>query len=59
MSVSREKISTIPPSTGVYILKDKKGRSIYIGKAKNLRARVGSYFAKREDVQRPHRTSAS
>lgn len=53
MSVSREKISSIPPSTGVYILKDGKGRSIYIGKAKNLRARVRSYFAKGEDVQRP------
>lgn len=53
MSVSKEKISSIPPSTGVYILKDKKGRSMYIGKAKNLRSRVRSYFAMGEDVQRP------
>lgn len=54
MNVSQEKIGSIPPSTGVYILKDKKGRSIYIGKAKNLRARVRSYFTRGEDVQRPH-----
>jgi len=54
MSVSREKIGSIPQSTGVYILKDIRGRSMYIGKAKNLRSRIRSYFAKGEDVQRPH-----
>jgi len=53
MSVSRERINSVPPSTGVYILKDKKGRSIYVGKAKNLRSRVRSYFAQGEDAQRP------
>ena len=53
MSVTPEKVASIPSSTGVYILKDKKGRSMYVGKAKNLRARVRSYFARAEDVQRP------
>jgi excinuclease ABC subunit C len=53
MSFNREKISSIPSSTGVYILKDKKGRAVYIGKAKNLRSRVRSYFTKGEDAQRP------
>ena len=53
MSVSRDRIGSIPQSTGVYILKDAKGRSMYVGKAKNLRARIRSYFAKGEDAQRP------
>lgn len=53
MSFSREKLKSIPKSTGVYLLKDTKGRSIYIGKAKDLRSRLGSYFNDTEDVQRP------
>ena len=53
MSISRDKLSSVPPSTGVYILKDKKGRSVYVGKAKNLRSRVRSYFAQGEGAQRP------
>ena len=44
MSLDREKIASVPASTGVYLLKDKKGRSLYIGKAKNLRSRVLSYL---------------
>ena len=53
MSFDKERISSIPPSTGVYILKDGKGRSLYVGKAKNLRSRVRSYFSKGDDAQRP------
>jgi excinuclease ABC subunit C len=53
MSFSKEKVKSIPQSTGVYILKDAKGRSIYIGKAKNLRSRILSYLNEREGVQRP------
>jgi len=53
MSFSKEKIKSIPQSTGVYILKDAKGRSIYIGKAKNLRSRILSYLNERGGVQRP------
>lgn len=42
-----EKVRTQFPSTpGVYLFQDKLGRVIYIGKAKNLRARAGSYFLK-------------
>jgi excinuclease ABC subunit C len=37
-------LSRIPTSPGVYLMKDKKGRVIYVGKAKDLRARVRSYF---------------
>lgn len=53
MSLSKDKIRSVPSSTGVYILKDEKGRSIYIGKAKNLRARVRSYLNDGKDDQRP------
>ena len=33
-----------PSAPGVYLFQDQKGRVLYIGKAKSLRARVGSYF---------------
>lgn len=43
-------LSKIPPLSGVYIIKDRFGRIIYIGKAKNLRKRVSSYFSKKADT---------
>ncbi|WP_425400707.1 excinuclease ABC subunit UvrC [Aeoliella sp.] len=36
--------SKFPTTPGVYLFQDKQGRVIYIGKAKNLKARAGSYF---------------
>ena len=42
-----EKLKEIPPSPGVYLHKDSGGKIIYIGKAKNLRNRVRSYFQTR------------
>jgi excinuclease ABC subunit C len=39
-----EKISQFPAKPGVYLFHDKKGDVLYVGKAKSLRARVGSYF---------------
>jgi excinuclease ABC subunit C len=42
-----EKLKEIPPSPGVYLHKDSGGKVIYIGKAKNLRNRVRSYFQTR------------
>lgn len=41
-----EKVRKFPNTPGVYLMKDSQGRVIYIGKAKNLRARAGSYFNK-------------
>ncbi|WP_201743754.1 excinuclease ABC subunit UvrC [Roseiconus nitratireducens] len=40
------KVRTFPQSPGVYLMKDAAGRVIYVGKAKNLRSRAGSYFLK-------------
>ncbi|HEX8802504.1 MAG TPA: excinuclease ABC subunit UvrC, partial [Terriglobales bacterium] len=39
-----EKIRTLPTSAGVYLYKNADGDIIYVGKAKNLRARVRTYF---------------
>lgn len=41
-----EKVRSFPQTPGVYLMKDAAGRVIYVGKAKNLRARAGSYFLK-------------
>ena len=39
-----EKVRKFPQVPGVYLLKDRAGLVIYVGKATNLRARAGSYF---------------
>lgn len=44
-----ELLSKIPTEPGVYLMKDKRNRVIYIGKAKNLRNRVRSYFRRSGD----------
>jgi excinuclease ABC subunit C len=41
-----QKIQELPKKPGVYIFKDIKGLVLYVGKAINLRSRVGSYFKK-------------
>jgi excinuclease ABC subunit C len=40
----QQKIRTLPTSPGCYLYKNAEGEVIYVGKAKNLRARVRSYF---------------
>ena len=42
----KEKAKSFPKNPGVYFFKNKKNKIIYIGKAKNLRSRVRSYFNK-------------
>ncbi len=44
MGLLEEKIKTLPSSQGVYIMKNKDGKIIYIGKAKVLKNRVRQYF---------------
>jgi excinuclease ABC subunit C len=40
------KVRKFPRAPGVYLMKDSAGRVIYVGKAKSLRSRAGSYFLK-------------
>ena len=46
----REKVSELPVSPGVYLLKDAAGVVLYVGKAKSLRPRVASYFQPAVDL---------
>ncbi len=43
--ISKARLRAMPKSPGVYLMKDADGEMLYIGKAKNLRARVRSYFS--------------
>ncbi|CAN0525535.1 unnamed protein product, partial [Laminaria digitata] len=39
-----QRVADLPTAPGVYIMKDRAGDVVYVGKAKNLRARVRQYF---------------
>ncbi|MCW2828533.1 MAG: Excinuclease subunit, partial [Marmoricola sp.] len=55
-STYRPKPGSIPTQPGVYRFRDKDGRVVYVGKAKNLRARLSSYF---QDVAHLHPRTAT
>ena len=46
----REKIKTFPQTPGLYLMKGQGDTVLYIGKAKNLRSRVASYFQPGSDL---------
>src|SRR5689334_21232812 len=56
LSTAAAKAHQFPTTPGVYLMKDGQGRVIYVGKAKNLRARAGSYFLRAAAAD--HRTAA-
>ena len=49
------KIRMLPESPGCYLMKDKDGTIIYVGKAVNLKNRVRSYF---RDTEHTHKVAA-
>ena len=44
LHIKKNILPTLPESPGVYFMRDRRNRVIYVGKAKNLRSRVKSYF---------------
>lgn len=52
----RPEPGSIPTQPGVYRFRDAKGRVVYVGKAKNLRARLSSYF---QDIGNLHQRTAT
>ena len=49
MTPITEKLANLPPRPGVYLMRDRGGKVIYVGKAKDLRARVRAYFNKSDE----------
>ncbi|MEE2649406.1 MAG: nucleotide excision repair endonuclease, partial [Acidobacteriota bacterium] len=45
IAILRKIAATLPVSAGVYLFKDGKGRTIYVGKAKSIRDRVRSHIS--------------
>jgi excinuclease ABC subunit C len=48
--IIRDKLKDFPTGPGLYFMKDAGGKVLYIGKAKNLRSRVASYFQPGSDL---------
>jgi len=47
----QEKLEALPTEPGVYLMKDRRGQVIYVGKAVSLRSRVRSYFNRTGDTR--------
>ncbi len=55
----RSKVETLPAAPGVYLMKDSRGRVIYVGKAAQLSHRVRSYFGPQDHLDPKTRTLVS
>lgn len=51
-SILKDKISILPETPGVYLYYNAEGKVIYVGKAKNLKRRVSSYFNREHESVR-------
>ena len=50
----RDTIKSFPNDPGVYIMKNIQGKIIYVGKAKNIKKRVNSYFSGEKSIKTVH-----
>jgi excinuclease ABC subunit C len=54
-----KKLSAVSSKPGVYLMKNDRGKIIYIGKAGNLKKRIGSYFSNQAQLDIKTRTLVS
>lgn len=50
--VLKQRIADLPTNSGVYVMRNKDGQVIYVGKAKNLKNRVSQYFNHSKKLQK-------
>ncbi|PIR27024.1 hypothetical protein COV40_03050, partial [Candidatus Berkelbacteria bacterium CG11_big_fil_rev_8_21_14_0_20_42_15] len=57
MLTPKDKTNILPTTPGIYQFYDRTGKILYIGKAKNLRSRVKSYFLRAEELTESRSTA--